>query len=58
LSAAEKQGWDSITTFERYDLIDCGRGENVGADHQCTGMLLDEGRKSRRNLAFRRGKED
>jgi hypothetical protein len=39
-------------------LIDYAAGESVGAHHQCTGTLLDDGSKSRRNLAFRRGIED
>jgi len=56
--AGEKQGWDSIATRVRYDLIVCGRGEGVGAGHQRTGMLLDDGRKSRRDLAFGLRRED
>jgi hypothetical protein len=48
--AVEKQGWDSIASRERYDLIKCRRGESAAADQQCTGTLLDDGRKSRRDL--------
>jgi hypothetical protein len=33
------------------------RGESACADQQCTGTLLDDGRKSRRDLAFGRGNE-
>jgi hypothetical protein len=44
-----------VASRERYDLIDRRRGVGVRADQQCTGLLLDESRKGRRDLAFGRG---
>jgi hypothetical protein len=38
-------------------LFKCRRGESACADQQCTCTLPDDGRKSRRDLAFGRGNE-
>jgi hypothetical protein len=39
-------------------LIEFGKADSAGAGHERTGMLLDDGRESRRYLAFAHGRQD
>ena len=53
-----KHGRYRIASRERNDLMACDYKKGVGADQEGADLLLDKGRKSRRNIAFAPAIED